>query len=96
MKELLFGVVYSYHEQQKVILSFTSVQGKYIKSLPLHKSQRIIIDNEDELRIELNVIPNYELSQLILMHGETVKVIEPVWLIDEIKETLKASLKQYK
>ncbi|HBX51686.1 MAG: hypothetical protein A2275_17075 [Bacteroidetes bacterium RIFOXYA12_FULL_35_11] len=94
--ENTIGVVYSYHEQQKVILSFTSVQGKYIKSLPLHKSQRIIIDNEDELRIELNVIPNYELSQLILMHGETVKVIEPVWLIDEIKETLKASLKQYK
>lgn len=93
--ENTIGVSNLSEDIEKVVLSFTPTQGNYIKSLPLHKSQKILIDNEKELRIELNIIPNYELSQLILMHGITVKVIEPLWLANEIKESLKTALNQY-
>jgi len=64
--------------------------------LPLHTSQKVLIDNDTELRISITVIPNYELNQLILKHGDTVKVIEPEWLVDEIKENLKITLEKYK
>ncbi len=94
--ENTIGVVHSYNSLQEVILSFTPTQGKYIKSLPLHKSQKILVDNNKELRISISVIPNYELKQLILMHGNTVKVIEPKWLADEIKENLAQTLQKYK
>tara|TARA_R110001592_G_scaffold352314_1_gene650061 strand:+ start:100 stop:999 length:900 start_codon:yes stop_codon:yes gene_type:complete len=91
----IIGVVYSINELQKVVLSFTPAQGKYIKTLPLHYSQKIIIDNEIELRIELFIQPNYELTQKILMNGEAVKVIEPKWLADEIKYIAKVIVEKY-
>ncbi len=89
------GVVYSSNNLQEVILSFTATQGNYIKTLPLHRSQEVLIDNDIEFRISLRIIPNYELTQTILKHGDTVKVIEPKWLSDEIKETLKRTLSKY-
>ncbi len=90
------GLVYSLNTSQNVILSFTPTQGKYIKTLPLHKSQKVLVDNDIEFRISITVIPNYELTQLILKHGDTVKVIEPEWLADEIKENLKRTMENYK
>ncbi|HCX99501.1 MAG TPA: hypothetical protein DG754_05110, partial [Bacteroidales bacterium] len=89
------GLVYSNSTIQRVVLSFTPQQGKYIQTLPLHTSQQVLIDNDKETRISIDVIPNYELTQHILKHGDRVKVIEPEWLVDEIKEILHTNLKQY-
>ena len=61
----------------------------------MHTSQRVITDDENEYRIALEVIPNYELIQQILKYGDTVKVVEPEWLVDEIKAILTRSLDQY-
>lgn len=89
------GVVYSIGDKQKVTLSFTPSQGHYIKSLPLHKSQQVTVDNEKECRVELFIVPNYELIQQILMQHDQVKVLEPEWLANEIKEHLRRALDQY-
>jgi predicted DNA-binding transcriptional regulator YafY len=89
------GLVYSENIAQTIVLSFTPTQGKYIKTLPLHSSQKILIDNEQECRISLEVVPNYELTQQILRHGETVNVIEPQWLKNEIMNILKRTLEKY-
>ena len=94
--ENTIGLVYSFRKQQKVVLSFTPNQGRYIKSLRWHKSQNVIIDNDKECRIELDIIPNYELTQKILMHADTVTVLEPDWLVEEIKTFLKSTLDKYK
>lgn len=93
--ENIIGVVYSGNQLEEVILSFTPVQGKYIKTLPIHNSQQILIDDESELRISLKIIPNYEFTQQILMHGDSVRVIEPGWLVEEIKENIRRTLKKY-
>mgnify|MGYP000866146711 FL=1 len=90
------GLFLSQNTLQTVVLSFTPTQGKYVKSLPLHKSQEILVDNGQECRIRLYVIPNYELTQEILRLGDTVKVLEPEWLATEIRQILKKTLKQYK
>lgn len=93
--EKTIGLVYSLNTPQKVSLSFTPTQGKYIKTLPLHSSQKVIVDNNHECIISIEVIPNYELTQQILKHGDTVKVIEPQWLVNEIKATLRKTLDLY-
>jgi len=89
------GIVYNANTVQDVILSFTASQGNYVKTLPLHSSQRVIVDDETEYRVVINVVPNYELIQQILKHGETVKIIEPQWLVDEIKGILNRTLHKY-
>lgn len=93
--EHIIGVVYTDSKPEKVILSFTPAQGNYIKTLPMHQSQQILIDNDSELRIALKVVPNYELIHQILMYGDSITVIEPAWLVKEIKENLIRSLKKY-
>lgn len=94
--ENTIGLTYNLSQIKDVVLSFTPTQGKYIKSLPLHKSQEVLIDNNEEFRVKLRIIPNLEFRQKILMHGRTVIVIEPVELRDEIKKTLQETLDNYK
>jgi len=80
---------------EKVVLSFKPSQNMYIKSLPLHDTQKIIIDSDKELRIQLTLFITYDFIMEILSHGDNVRVIEPQNLIDQIKATLKNTLKQY-
>ncbi|OCB74002.1 WYL domain-containing protein [Flavobacterium crassostreae] len=48
-----FGIE-TYEPVQKIILSFTWQQGNYIKSFPLHSSQKVLKDTDEELVIELD------------------------------------------
>ena len=82
-------------EPQEVILSFTPYQGKYIKTLPLHYSQKILADNDTELRISLKICLTHDFKMEILSLGENVKAIEPQRLIDELKATYKNALENY-
>lgn len=79
----------------EVVLSFSALGGKYVKTQSLHETQKILIDTKDELRVSINVMPCYELKMLILGYGDEVKVIKPKFLADDIKQTLKKSLDNY-
>jgi predicted DNA-binding transcriptional regulator YafY len=80
---------------QQIVLSFDPLQGKYIKSLPLHNSQQIEFDNDNELRIRLNVHVTHDLIMEIRSFGENVKVIEPLSLKLQIQDSLKKTLNIY-
>ena len=81
---------------KEIILSFNPSQGKYIKSLPLHETQQILIDNEHELRIQLTLFITHDFVMELLAHGDTVTVIQPQILIDEVKNNYRNSLSNYK
>ncbi|MEQ8324041.1 MAG: WYL domain-containing protein [Cytophagales bacterium] len=91
----IVGLVYSEGEVEKVVLSFGPKQSRYIKSLPIHSSQEVIFETNEETRIALYVKINYEFIQQILLLGKTVKVIEPEHLVKEIIDNLKGALDQY-
>ena len=81
-----FGIISPTDEKPiEVILSFEPEQGKYIKTLPLHQSQRIIVDNSDELRIKLLIYDTFDFRMELLAHGKTVRVLEPVSLAEQIR-----------
>jgi predicted DNA-binding transcriptional regulator YafY len=91
-----FGIMAPNSENpSEVILSFNSFQGKYIKSLPLHASQEIITDNDDELRIRLTVYLTHDFLMELLSYGDTVKVIAPQELAEELQEQYQSALNQY-
>ncbi len=91
-----FGIISpNGHTPQEVILSFAPVQGKYIKSLPLHEKQEMLIDNNDELRVKLIVFLTHDFLMELLSYGEHLRVIQPVGLINDLKSAFKNALKNY-
>ena len=95
MFDNVIGISQANLETERVVLAFNPRQGKYIKSLPLHKTQQVVSDDENSLVIELNIGINWELKEKIKMQGSLVKVLEPKHLIDEIKEDIAQALKQH-
>lgn len=70
----------------RVVLRFTALQGRYVKALPLHHSQRVLRDDPDGLVVELFVMPNIELKQELLALGSSVKVLQPASLAKAIRD----------
>ena len=91
-----FGIIYSEDEQpEEIVLSFDSEQGQYIKTLPMHHSQKVLIDNDKEYRIQLTLFPTYDFEREVLSHGERVKVISPKSFRDHLQNEVKNMLKNY-
>jgi predicted DNA-binding transcriptional regulator YafY len=91
-----FGIMGPNAKQPKeVVLSCTRHKGMYFKSLPLHESQKILIDNEDELRIKLNLYITHDFIIELQSHGDEIKIIQPLKLADKIKQSFKNAFEQY-
>jgi predicted DNA-binding transcriptional regulator YafY len=91
-----FGIISpNEHKPQEIILSFNPFQGKYIKTLPLHESQAILKDNNDELLVKLTLFVTHDFFMEILSFGDNVKVIQPISLISDLKKTYENALKLY-
>lgn len=70
-------------EPVRVIIELSDSILPYIKSKPLHGSQKI-----KEKILEINVKLNYELESLILSYGDNMKVISPQLLIDSLQSKI--------
>ena len=89
-----FGIISTLHETpEEIVISFTPHQGKYIKSLPLHHSQEILIDDANELRVKFNLIPTFDFEQELLQHSEHLKIISPKNFKDRMNEIWENALK---
>jgi predicted DNA-binding transcriptional regulator YafY len=91
-----FGIIGPNEEKpEEVLLSFEPFQGKYIKTLPLHDSQVILKDNEDELLVKLTLFITHDFKMELLSMGNNVKVIKPESLIEDLKKSYKDALELY-
>jgi proteasome accessory factor B len=91
-----FGIINPDDEPpQEIVLSFDAFQGKYIKSLPLHDTQQVLVDNDEELQIRLKLRVTHDLIMELLSYGSTMKVLKPEKLIAEIKQAHKEAYEQY-
>lgn len=82
-------------ELQKVIFRVSNDLVPYIRTKPLHGTQRELSSDEDGVRMQIEVYVNFELEQLILSHGEKIEVLEPIALREQIQQRIKACMKKY-
>lgn len=91
-----FGITQIHGEEpERVVLSFTPHQAQYILSQPLHHSQKLIKENQNEMQVEYLVYLSHELTMSILSYGANVKVIAPEKLKDRISDAIKEMSKLY-
>lgn len=85
-------------EPEKIILRIESDLWPYIKTKPIHGSQKHLNKNEVQVSyadIQLELIPNYELESQLLQFGEKLEVLEPLEFRERIKERAKALFDKY-
>lgn len=78
---------------EHVVLKFGKKRFPYIVSKPIHKSQRVI--SEEECTIQIDVRPNNELVSQIFSFSPDVEVVAPTWFRNEIIEKIKESMQIY-
>lgn len=77
---------------EEVVLSYTGFQGQYIKTMPLHHTQKIVKENDDEIRIKIHIYVTQDFIMEILSAGASVSVISPSSLRDRITTEYKKAL----
>ncbi len=80
---------------EKVCLRFEVNQANYIRSLPLHKTQKEINNTDKTVDFEYFLKPTYDFVQEILKYGEFVEVVKPQWLRNEFKLKIEKMAYQY-
>jgi len=91
-----FGITTSEESvPEEIVLSFVPLQGMYVKSYPLHESQKILKDNDEELLIQLKLFLTHDFFMELLSYGENVKIIRPESLISDLKTSYQSALNLY-
>lgn len=94
--EHCYGVTSKNEAPQKIVLRFDSLTANYVKASPIHATQEVIFENENECHIALKVVNNFEIKSWILGFGVGVRVLEPEGLKQEICEILEQAVSNYK
>lgn len=77
---------------EEIILSYSPLDGRFLKNNPLHSSQKILIDNGSEFRISLNLKITKDFVMALLSRSKSLTVISPKHLRDEIKKIYQDAL----
>ena len=92
-----FGIINNKcSEVQKVVLKVDAFQSNYIRNLPLHASQKETKRTDEYSIFEYHLKPEFDFEQEIFSNMDTMEVLEPRWLRDEVAERLRNLMKKYK
>jgi predicted DNA-binding transcriptional regulator YafY len=63
---------------------------------PLHPSQRLIKENENQsIIVHLFISPNYEMERILLGFGDGIEVLRPENLRNRMKKILQKAISKY-
>lgn len=72
------------YDVETVRLRVSAGQAPYLRSLPLHASQREVEHGDEASIFELRIRPTFDFEQEILSHTPDIEVLAPGWFRDEI------------
>jgi predicted DNA-binding transcriptional regulator YafY len=93
--EDIVGVTHHEGPEQTIQLRVNNETLPYIKTKPLHGSQRVVDVNDQYTTISIQVIPNFELEQLLLTYGEGVTVLSPDTFKERMRQRIAAMARNY-
>ena len=82
-------------KRELVKIKAYGVECNYLRSLPLHESQKEVETGKDYAVFEYFLTPAVDFKQKILSMRDTVEVLEPLSLREEIKDYISKMVKLY-
>ena len=89
------GVITSNESSQKIVLRAYNGFADYLRTLPLHESQREIGSDDESTLFEYHLKPTFDFYQLVLAQGDQVEVLEPEPVRDEMRNFAQNMLDYY-
>lgn len=92
------GLNYSESENEEVdeiVIKAHNNQLKYLRSLPIHKSQFCTDGPDDWGTVTYKLKPNYEFEIQLLKLGNMVEVLKPQWFRDKVKKHIAEMFELY-
>ena len=81
----MYGIVSDKESPQRITFRAYNQHRHYIKSLPIHHSQRLIAETADYADFELYVAPSYDFVMRLLHDGAMLEVLSPISLRQVMK-----------
>ena len=92
-----FGIITDDSVEASLInIRVAESQRKYLRSLPLHLSQKETEINENDSIFTYYLKPTYDFIQELLRYADTIEVMEPLWLRTEVKRIFDRAATLYK
>ncbi|MBR4135453.1 MAG: WYL domain-containing protein [Bacteroidales bacterium] len=88
-----FGIILSDEEPQSIKLKVSNYQANYLRSLPLHHSQKEEEHNDSYSIFTYHLRPTLDFIQELLSLGETTEVLQPISLRKEIARICRSMAK---
>ena len=79
---------------EEIELSYDALDGSFLKSVPLHHSQEILTDNEEEFRIRLHLRITNDFVMALLARSRSLTVVKPIHLRERVKKVYEEALKR--
>ncbi|WP_300190316.1 WYL domain-containing protein [uncultured Alistipes sp.] len=89
------GVITSNESPQKIVLRAYNGFADYLRTLPLHESQREIGSDDESTLFEYHLKPTFDFYQLVLAQGDQVEVLEPESVREEMRNFAQNMLDYY-
>jgi len=91
-----FGIYASDKELPQTIKIKTNPrESEFLRSLPLHHSQKETIKNNNFSIFEFKLVPTRDFVMDLISRGSKIEVLEPLTLRNQIKEEIEAMAKLY-
>ena len=81
---------------ETVKLKVSPNQANYLRSLPLHHTQKELVQTADYSIFSVEVRPTFDFRQELLWNGDAIQVLEPLWLRQEMAKTVQRMRDNYK
>lgn len=94
----VIGVSKNIHDKAKCVKFWASAeQSRYIRTKPLHPSQRLLSEDEKDRSciFSIKVVINFEMYSVFMSYGPGVKILSPQKSVKYMSETLKDAAALY-
>lgn len=88
----IIGVVRYNEEPQEVILHVNQETIPFVKTKPLHPTQRVKNLENGFFEIRIKIIPNREFISLILSYGQDITIQKPIYLKEKMRSIIQKML----
>ena len=78
-----------------VVVRAHNYTPNYLRTLPLHHSQRELVTTESYTDFSFDIRPTADFIGELLSHGEGLEVLEPLGLRQQLQQQVETMLRRY-